>query len=89
MELYDRSTSISRGTLRRQTAAAQVREHTLHLINLLESKTDAVARHWLYRSIVARRGMRGYEGIFDRMIEADEAHVDWLREQITRSVMGR
>ncbi len=72
--------------LRRSATTDRTRRHVLHLIGILDSKMDAVARHRIYLRIAERRGMRGREQVFRRMLESDREHIEWLKQQISRSI---
>lgn len=74
--------------LKTRISTEQARVHTRRLTALLASQLDGVSRHELYGRLAARRGVRNYDAIFQSMIESDRRHIEWLRGQIAREILG-
>lgn len=62
------------------------REHTIKLIQMLSLKMDSVARSELFMRCANERGMQGYMELLEEAKKRDLAHVQWLKEQILRSL---
>lgn len=66
----------------------RTRGHVLRLLSLLASRVDTAARHETLRQIADREGMRAEEQLFAEMARSDRSHIDWLRKEALRSILG-
>lgn len=62
------------------------RDHTLKLIQMLALKMDSISRTELFKQFASEHGMRDYLEIFTDTGKRDQAHIEWLKEQILQSI---
>jgi hypothetical protein len=69
-------------------SAGRGREHIQRLIDLLAAKTDALARRTTCLQREHRETPSRFQAVYDEMDASDRRHIQWLKEQIVRMVVG-
>lgn len=62
------------------------RDHVIKLIQMISSRMDTIARNELFKQHAAAHGMQQSLELIEEAQRRDQAHIDWLKEQIRSSI---